>query len=245
MTDYSPSVSEGALRNLHRISHGQGTGSAISLNNALRPAARTTSRALQHRRTRPSSRKSRPLLQLAFHVADHFVSGVEGTIKGSFLRFIQLRVDFAALLGGVLVAGGWQFRQNRDDAARYFELHYVAGLKTSLMLYCRRHGEADFILDGSGHRKKTKITTARRIAELWNHRLRQNPPSHTDVFIPELRPGLNESRHERDALGVLKDLDLYPITAQVILRSLERLVLPYHHSRNFIQDNGAAAHRTR
>jgi len=73
---------------------------------------------------------------------------------------------------------------------------------------------------------------------------RSGTPSklHPDVLVPQFRPGLDEIAHDSDALGVLHNLDLYALTADVILGTLESDIFPDDDVGDFVKKSRAAAH---
>ncbi len=66
-----------------------------------------------------------------------------------------------------------------------------------------------------------------------------------DVFVPEFRAVGDEVAHQADALGVLDDLELHALAADVILGALEGHVLADDDVGDFVEKGGAAAHGAR
>jgi hypothetical protein len=71
----------------------------------------------------------------------------------------------------------------------------------------------------------------------------QTQPSHADVLVPQLRPRLNELRHQADARRVLKHGQGDSARTQQAFLAKERAVLADDDRGNAVKQDGAAAHR--
>src|SRR5690349_9624488 len=69
--------------------------------------------------------------------------------------------------------------------------------------------------------------------------------SDADILVPQLRLVAHEVMHERDASGVVDDLDRDTAALQPRFLAHERTVLADHHARDAVQRDRAAAHRAR
>jgi len=68
-------------------------------------------------------------------------------------------------------------------------------------------------------------------------------PSHADVLVPQLRPRLNEVRHQADARRILKHGQGDSPRTQPVFFAEKRPVLAEDDRRNAVEQDGTAAHR--
>ena len=97
------------------------------------------------------------LLEFTFYVSNHFIRRIEGTMERPFLGFGQLGVDNTALLGCVLVDGGWRFGGDGDHAAADPELHLIAARQVGAALNCRWYQQRSFVLYSDDHGVQTRL----------------------------------------------------------------------------------------